>query len=477
MKRKNGKKCKIRSEEPIVHTFGVTLLLFFLIITSVFAQSCAFNVLGDENERPVFSAGGDNATSSRSESSLFGDGNNVLPATEVTVLCDVGLCSALTADDDSNVASATANRNERLSRIYGLKIETRECADIYNEVKNLRAAGKTGYDLLLLRSQDAAAKLLCDALLDDMSGELKEENDRGTIGTLTDISVLNTDISFGGGVYYAFCDAFASVYSSAGALAYYPDGRQTGGDDMAQVALAGNLTVETVLRVKEKYALGIEISGGKATRLAMLNGVGGNIFKKDGDDLPFANIKNADFATAYTAALSLVSAASDGEAQTLFSFCDLSYDIGDGVFLPMPKLSREQDEYVSAADVSRCPVFAVPRGSQTIKLAVRVIGTLAAESEGIGEAFVNSRIGAGAFVSETEQRSLVQTIVDSRRFEGASLYTAWGLLDELIDDGLSRGFSIGDVLAEGKWVDDRIALVSDMASIVKNDLKHWQGAE
>ena len=293
-----------------------------------------------------------------------------------------------------------------LANDHGIKITEKNDGDIVKTVKGAVQAGRSDeYGALLLTSK-SAVELLCEGFLQDLS----------EAGIDADKHLPSGDISrtlaFGGGIYMICSDALSSKYSSANAVLYRAD---TLDAELAKLVLDGNFTLEAAMTMAESAGSSMSASVDAKGVSLMYQGMGGKLFTASNSGLPTVSLSGKDDAAAYGALLGKT--ATMTAQGGMFAVAKLANAKDGEFYLPMPKASTEQANYITPIETDEMSVLALPYGVSSGAPFERTLAALTAVSADTPAKMAKSLSPNGG-----DARLIAEKIVNSLSIDQASLY-------------------------------------------------------
>ena len=361
------------------------------------------------------------------------------------------IISALGAEEDRELLAA---REQKLLRDYGVAIELSKTASLSEKLQNDLLAGNCGYDLLLTNAP-LGIELLSAGLLENLS-------EAGIGITHDSIGIhqgITESLTIGGGTYLIHGDALVSSLSSVYALKY--SGASLSSDPVKKAA-DGEFTVELMLTyISELKTDAFSLSS--APSLALFTAAGGEIFTKNENGIPVSAITaDTGFAAEYSAALALLSGASESE-KAAFTVSKLSSASEGEIYLPLPKADAG-DQYRSLVDADTLSLIAAPEGVVGGKRLAELISALCLSSQDYKEAVRSRVVGK----SGTEGEQMLGMIESSMCLDLGNLF-GWGDLDEYLADAMNKG-TTAEALLSDRMTTMRNKAVETAAKIVADRL-------
>lgn len=362
------------------------------------------------------------------------------------------LLSGLGDEENRDLLAA---REQKLLYEHGLAIELSKTANLSEKLQNDLLAGNCIYDLLLPNAA-LGMELLAAGLLENLS--------EAGIGITPDsIGIqksITESLSVGGGVYLLCGTALVSDITATNALKY--NGTALSSDPIASVKNL-EFTTEVLLGYISELNTDEAFALGEASPLVLFSGAGGMLFSNNEKGLPTSSIiAGSGFAECYSAALKLKTADS-GKDNAVFTVGKISSLSENEIYLPLP-MANADSGYSSPVDHSALSILCAPAGVISGSRLRALIDNLNTISHDYKEAIRNKTIENGA----AESRNMLDIIESEARLD-LGILLGWGDLDDYISDGMEKGTSAEDLLAD-RITEMRNKAVEAAAKIVADRL-------
>ncbi len=359
------------------------------------------------------------------------------------------ILSALVEDKYKPLLDA---REQALLYEHSAEIELSKAENLESSIENLVLAGESRYDLVLTEPF-IGADLLNSGLLENLSGAgigITPES----IGARRSITA---SLTVGGGIYLFASDALVSDISATYALKY--NGAALSSDPIEK-ALAGEFTVELMLTYIAEAENALSV--GDSSPVTLFRGAGGEIFTKNGKDIPISAVTSGTiFATAYDAAVKLYSSSTEGDA--IFTLQKLSPLAEGEIYLPLPKI-YSTFKYSTPIDQYSLSLFAAPAGVVSGSRLNTLITALAACSNDYRTTVRGEITEKGA----KDSAQMFDIIAENARLDLGILF-GWGDISDHIANGLNKSTSAADLLAD-RMTEMRNKAAETAASILAGKL-------
>lgn len=413
-----------------------------------------------------------------------------IPETTFTIVTD----SAATFYPDESVSgtisAAVAERNTFLLGKYGADISVTEVSgeELYNDIKTAYESGLEYCDMLAASAEDSAV-LYTMGLLEDMN-TLPNFNVENSYFDATNSKALATNNSL-----YMLPDPTALVFEDTYVMFYNRNLTSAAGyEDLETVALQGKWTWDKFNEVAraastayDKHSANLESDifgfaayhAEKTYPIIMFASCGEKLIENTYKN-PVTLAMTSDEVIAVAEKLESVYNVKGkyplegNEASTVFEngrivfFCntlDYFYALRDGTtkgseygFLPLPKLSEEQESYHCLADTA-ARVISVPKtiefasDSKRAYVSAVISATCAAGGKTMKEAFVESYIAS--YLNNNAETLMLETICESVTFDFSYVYGS--AVEEIahptitaVADYLDFGSKIASTIRQGK---------------------------
>jgi hypothetical protein len=324
----------------------------------------------------------------------------------------------------------------------GINIIKKVSANAADDVRDAVLTGRSDSYGGLLLTTESAIELFCEGMLQDLS----------EAGIDIEATGISASAAFDGGVYMLFSPCLSENYLSAYALLCNADAVD---DELAKTVLDGDFTVS----VMKKAASRLEAKADARAVCALYFGAGGSLFGFGDGGAPAVSFGSDADKAAYLAAGELFGIFSEDESD--FRLEKLGKAESGKIYLPLPKESSAQREYVTPIDEGGALVLAAPDGITNGAFTAEVFSALSSLDK--------KDAARGIIASSGVAVDIARIILDSVKLDVAELY-GWGDLGDYLFECIKGGISFSDAMSAASLAERREA-VDTAALIIKGRLE------